>query len=311
MAEEPQVQEYIDFLKKTEPGPGEFTRDSQRSAVIAVKVGMIPFWDKYMQRVSLTALWVPDCQVVQVKTPEKEGYTALQLGAGKRTVKQVTKPMYGHFQKAGVEPKQVLTEVKVSNDAMLPVGFRFDVRHFQLGQYVDITGRTKGKGFQGPMKRWGFGGQPATHGVSVVHRSHGSTGSKIGKVFPGKKMAGHMGCDQKTILNLYVHMMDIKRNLIYVSGSVPGSEGSYVLIQDARRKKPSLTNPPPFPSFIPPEGEDVASLSDEEAILIADGQKPFDWSGAMSYEQIQAMLDGEEIKVEKKQEVKTSNKGKK
>lgn len=312
LVEEPQVQDYVDFLKKTEPGPGEYTHESTRSEIIAVKCGMLPFWDKYMNRVSLTALWVPQCQVVQVKTIEKEGYTALQLGAGTKTAKQVTKPMYGHFQKAGVDLKQVLNESKVTPDATLPVGFQFDVRHFLVGQFVDVTARTKGKGFQGGMKRWGFAGQPATHGVSVVHRSIGSTGNKIGKVFPGKKMAGHMGCRQRTVLNLYVHMLDLKRNLIFVSGAVPGVAGGYVIIKDARRKKFDLTNPPPFPSFIPSPDEDLSALSDLESLIIADGQKPFDWSDSgMTYDQIQAMLNGEEIKVDKKQDLKTSNKGKK
>lgn len=312
ISEEPQVQEYVDFLKKTKPGPGEYTHDSKRAAIIAVKCGMIPHWDKYFQRVPLTALWVPDCQVVQTKTLEKEGYTALQLGAGSRTVRQTTKPLYGHFQKAGVPPKHVLIESKVTPDAMLPVGFKFDVRHFMIGQYVDVTARTKGKGFQGPMKRWGFGGQPATHGVSVVHRSHGSTGNKIGKVFPGKKMAGRMGGQQRTTLNLYVHMLDIKNNLIFVKGSVPGPTGGYVTLQDARRKKFDLTNPPPFPSFVAAENEDLSNISEKDAMIAAPGVKPVNWNDSgLNYDQITAMLNGETVKIEKKQDIKTSNKGKK
>jgi large subunit ribosomal protein L3 len=293
--EEPQVQEYVNFLKRAKPGPGEFTSDSKRSAVVAVKCGMLPHWDDYFNRVACTVLWIPECQVVQVKTEEKEGYTALQLGAGKRTIRQITKPLYGHFQKQGVEPKHVLTETKVTPDAVLPVGFKFDVRHFVPGQYVDITSRTTGKGFQGPMKRWGFAGQPASHGVSVVHRSHGSTGARINKVWKGKKMAGRMGGRKRTILNLYVQMLDIKRNLIFVKGSVHGTDGSYVLIQDARRKKFDLTSPPPFPSFTTPENEDTSQLSDKEALIIAPGEKPYNWNNlGMSRDQILAILDGKE-----------------
>jgi large subunit ribosomal protein L3 len=312
VAEEPQVQQYVDFLKQTKPGPGQYTHQSKRSAVIAVKCGMIPYWDDYFQRVPLTMLWVPDCQVVQVKTVEKEGYTALQLGAQNRSLRHVTKPLIGHFQKHGVPPKHVLVECKVTPDAVLPVGFKFDVRHFMLGQYVDVTARTRGKGFQGPMKRWGFGGQPASHGVSVVHRSHGSTGNRIGKVFPGKKMAGRMGGDQRTTLNLYVQMLDIKRNLIFVKGCVPGPKGGYVLIQDARRKKFDLKSPPPFPSFVPPEDEDVEKLSDMEAMLRAAGVKPPDWNDyGMTTEQIKQLLEGTYQKPAKRQESKVSNKGKK
>lgn len=263
-------------MKAAKPKEGEYQPGkSIRTGAIGLKLGMIPFWDSYHSFVPLTVIHIPKCQVVQVKTKEKDGYTAVQLGAGPMSAKKLTKPLLGHCQKAGVEPMHVFMEARVTEDAILPVGFEITARHFMPGQYIDITGRTKGKGFAGVMKKWGFAGQPASHGVSVVHRSLGSTGTMINKVFKGKKMAGRMGGEQATQLNYYVYMVDVENNCIYVKGSVPGGKGSYLYLCDARRK--TLPASPPFPSFIPPEGEDFSTMTKEQLFLEAPGVKPYIW----------------------------------
>ncbi|KAL9647507.1 hypothetical protein ABK040_006867 [Willaertia magna] len=276
LQEEPQHQVWVDFMKKGKPKAGDYVPGvSKRAGIIAQKVGMVPYWDSYHSRVPLTVLQIPKCQVVQVKTKDKDGYYALQLGAGSHSAKKLTKPLLGHCQKAGVEPKHVFGETRVTEDGLLPVGFELTARHFVPGQYVDITARSKGKGFAGVMKKYGFGGQPATHGVSVVHRSLGGTGTHIGKVFKGKKMAGRMGHKQVTQLNYYIYKIDIKTNCIFVKGSVPGPIGAYLYICDARRNE--FESPPPFPSFFPPEGEDIDAMTEEEQILVAPGKIPYIW----------------------------------
>lgn len=203
--EEPTLQETIDWMKQPRPKPGDWTPKAVRARCLAVKVGMFPMYDEYFERNVVTCLYIPQCQVVQVKTEEKEGYNALQIGAGPVKIKNVNKPLMGHFNKAGVPPKQVLYECKVTRDCMLPVGFEITARHYIPGMYVDVIGTSKGKGFQGPMKRHGFAGLPASHGVSVSHRSHGSIGV-VGqsKVWKGKKMAGRMGGKTHIQRNLMV-----------------------------------------------------------------------------------------------------------
>jgi len=206
----------------------------------------------------LTVLQVPDCQVVQVKTMRKEGFYALQLGAGEKKLKRVTKPMMGHFARANVDPKRVLMEFPVTKRALLPVGTTVYARHFIPGQFVDVCGVTVGKGFQGGMKRWGFKGLPATHGVSLAHRSIGSTGCRQdpGRVFKGKKMPGRMGNDRRTTLNLLVYAIDPRLNLLFVKGAVPGSKGGWVRVRDSIGgnywRWPA---PPPFPTYFPKPGE--------------------------------------------------------
>eukprot|EP01094_Clydonella_sp_ATCC50884_P021824 TRINITY_DN488_c0_g1_i2.p1 TRINITY_DN488_c0_g1~~TRINITY_DN488_c0_g1_i2.p1 ORF type:complete len:286 (+),score=64.71 TRINITY_DN488_c0_g1_i2:85-942(+) len=186
-----------------------WTIHSRRCGVIAKKLGMMPVWNKYMEHFPVTVLEIQDCQVTQVKTREKEGFYAIQVGAGERTLKHTTKPMLRHFEKAGVEPKMVTGEFRVTPDALLPVGTTFNAKHFVPGQLLDVQGVTSGKGFQGGMKRWGFGGLFATHGVSKAHRSIGSTGQcqDPGKVWKGKKMPGRMGGKKRTQKNLFVHTL--------------------------------------------------------------------------------------------------------
>ena len=207
-----------------------------RTGLIAEKVGMTRVFDAEGAHVPVTVLKIDECQVVAVRTAEKDGYTAVQLGLGKAKVKNVTKPMRGHFAKAKVEPKRRLVEFRVSADALLDVGAELSATHFLPGQYVDVTANSIGKGFAGVMKRHNFGGLRATHGVSVSHRSHGSTGNRQdpGRIFPGKLMAGHMGAARVTTQNLKMVSVDAERGLILVQGSVPGAAGGYVLVADAQ-----------------------------------------------------------------------------
>ncbi len=221
-----------------------------RSGLIAQKVGMTRVFTDDGQHVPVTVLKVDSCQVVAVRTEDKDGYTAVQLGAGAIKVKNVTKPQRGHFAKARVEPKRKLVEFRVDADALIDVGAELSAAHFVPGQFVDVTGTSIGKGFAGPMKRWNFGGLRATHGVSVSHRSHGSTGNRQdpGKVFKNKKMAGHLGDEKVTVLNLKVVSVDEDRGLIFLKGAVPGAEGSWLRIRDAVKKK--APEGLPFPAGI-------------------------------------------------------------
>ena len=206
-----------------------------RTGVIAKKLGMARFFDEAGSHVPVTVLSLEGCQVTAHRTQDKDGYVALQLGAGAKKAKNTSKGMRGHFAKAEVEPKHELAEFRVTEDNLIDVGAELVADHFVAGQKVDVTGSTVGKGFAGAMKRWNFGGMRATHGVSVSHRAHGSTGNRQdpGKTFKGKKMAGHLGQETVTTLNVTVWRVDIERGLILVRGSVPGTEGSYVKIRDA------------------------------------------------------------------------------
>ena len=209
-----------------------------RSGVIAQKVGMTRVFKDTGEHVPVTVLKVDGCQVVAHRTQETNGYTAVQLGIGHAKVKNVSKAERGRFAIAKVEPKMKLAEFRVEADGLLPVGAEITADHFVVGQFVDVTGTSMGKGFAGPMKRWNFGGLRATHGVSVSHRSHGSTGGRQdpGKTFKNKKMAGHMGTDRVTTLNLRVVQTDVERGLILVEGAVPGTAGGWIFVRDAIKK---------------------------------------------------------------------------
>jgi large subunit ribosomal protein L3 len=206
-----------------------------RTGLIAEKIGMTQIFTADGTQVPVTVLKVDNCSVVAVRTNEKNGYQAVQLGAKVAKVQSLTKPMRGHFAKAEVDPKVHVREFRVSDEATLPVGHAITVDMFTAGQFIDVTGTSVGKGFAGVMKRHNFGGLRASHGVSVSHRSHGSTGQRQdpGKVFKNKKMAGHMGARRVTKLNLKVHDIDPTLGLIYVKGSVPGARGSIVYVRDA------------------------------------------------------------------------------
>ena len=206
-----------------------------RTGVIVKKMGMTRFFAEDGRHVPVTVLALEGCQVVSQRTMDTDGYVAVQLGAGVAKAKNVTKPMRGHYGAAHVEPKATLAEFRVAEDALVEIGAWLSAEHYIAGQEVDVTGQTQGKGFQGAIKRWGFGGLRATHGVSVSHRSHGSTGQRQdpGKVFKNKKMAGHMGDRQRTQQNLTVVGTDVARGLIFLRGSVPGAKGGWLLVRDA------------------------------------------------------------------------------
>lgn len=209
-----------------------------RCGLVTQKVGMTRVFNDAGEHVPVTVLKVETLQVVAVRSEEKDKYTAVQLGYGKAKVKNVTQPMRGHFAKAKVEPKKKLVEFRVAKDAVLEVGAELVPSHFVAGQYVDVVGTTIGRGFTGSMVRWNFGGLEASHGVSVSHRSHGSTGNRQdpGRTFPGKKMAGHYGSERVTTQNLKVVAVDDEKGLLLVSGAVPGANNSYVIVKDASKR---------------------------------------------------------------------------
>jgi large subunit ribosomal protein L3 len=206
-----------------------------RTGVIAKKMGMTRLFQEDGRHVPVTVLALENVQVVARRESDRDGYVAVQLGAGTAKAKNLSKPQRGHFGKAEVEPKARIAEFVVAEDALLDVGAEISADHFVAGQLVDIQGSTQGKGFQGGMKRWGFGGLRATHGVSLSHRSLGSTGQRQdpGRVFKNKKMAGHMGARNRTQQNLEVVRTDVERGLIFVKGSVPGHKGGWLLVKDA------------------------------------------------------------------------------
>ncbi len=210
-----------------------------RSGVIAQKIGMTRLFTDAGEHVPVTVLRLGNCQVVAHRTKEKNGYVALQLGSGLRKVQRTTKADRGHFAVAKVEPKRRLAEFRVDAYGLIPVGAEITADHFVVGQYVDVTGTSTGKGFAGPMKRWNFAGLRASHGVSASHRSHGSTGGRQdpGKTFKNKKMAGHLGVERVTTLNLKVVQTDVERGLILVEGAVPGVKGGWITVRDAVKKK--------------------------------------------------------------------------
>ena len=229
-----------------------------RSGVIAQKVGMTRIFTDAGEHVPVTVLKLEKLQVLSQRTAEKNGYTAIQVGAGTRKPARLAKSERGTFAVAQVEPKRKLAEFRVSADNLIEVGAEITADHFVAGQFVDVTGTSKGKGFQGAMKRWNFGGLRATHGVSVSHRSHGSTGQRQdpGKVFKGKKMAGHLGDERVTTQNLVVAKIDAERGLIMIRGAVPGSKGGWVIVRDAVKK--ALHAEAPKPGAVKPANREKA-----------------------------------------------------
>ncbi|MEH6702079.1 50S ribosomal protein L3 [Parasphingorhabdus sp.] len=242
-----------------------------RTGVIAKKMGMTRLFQEDGRHVPVTVLSLEECQVVGARNQERDGYFAVQLGAGARKAKNVNKPQREAFAKAEVEPKARVAEFRVeSEEGLLPVGATITADHYVAGQMVDIQGVTQGKGFAGAMKRWGFGGMRATHGVSISHRAHGSTGQNQdpGKVFKGKKMAGHMGARNRTQQNLEIVRTDAARGLLFVRGSVPGSKGGWLLVKDA--VKVALPEGVPFPGAMRRNADETATEEAPAGMIEAD-----------------------------------------
>ncbi|GAX85735.1 hypothetical protein CEUSTIGMA_g13150.t1 [Chlamydomonas eustigma] len=246
--------------------------NSRRVGAIAVKAGMTQTWDENGVKLPLTVLFIDDCQVIGIKYPEKHGYWALQVGAGYRKQKSISPSESGLYLKLGLPFKHDLSEFRISQDAVLPVGTKVSAAHFVAGQNVDVTGYTKYKGFQGVMKRWGFKGLPASHGVSLAHRSPGSIGNRKspGKVWKGKKLPGHMGDERRTVHNCLLYKVDAARNLLFVRGQIPGPAGEFVYIRDAISvpKTKKATWGLPFPTYL---GE----LSNLHATLYKSPKDPY------------------------------------
>ena len=275
-----------------------------RSGVIAKKLGMTRLFLEDGRQVPVTVLQLDGLQVVSTRTADKDGYTAVQLGAGTAKAKRVSAPMRGHYAKANVAPKRKLAEFRVSPENLIEVGEEITADHYFAGQFVDIAGTSIGKGFAGAMKRHNFGGLRASHGVSISHRSHGSTGQcqDPGKVFKGKKMAGHMGAARVTTQNLQVVKTDSDRGLIMVKGAVPGSKGGWVTIKDAVKK--------PFPenAILPAalkSAADAARKAAEEAAAAAAAEEEAARQAALEAEaaaQDAALADADaQVEAEKKE----------
>lgn len=245
---------------------------AQRTGVLAKKLGMTRFFDEAGQHVPVTVLSLDGCTVTGQRTRERDGYVALQLGAGAKKAKNTSQAERGHFAKALVEPKRIVAEFRVPESALIEVGAEITADHFVAGQKVDVQGATIGKGFAGAIKRWNFGGMRATHGVSVSHRAHGSTGQRQdpGKVFKGKKMAGHMGDEIVTTQNLEIVRVDVERGLIMIKGAVPGAEGGYVKIRDAVKKTAPKDAPTPGAFRVPNAAAETAAAADETSAVEAE-----------------------------------------
>jgi large subunit ribosomal protein L3 len=218
-----------------------------RTGVVAQKVGMTRLFTDAGEHVPVTVVRLANCQVVAHRSKDKNGYVALQLGSGTRKVKNVSKAERGRFAAVKIEPKRKLAEFRVTEDSLIPIGAEITADHFVVGQFIDVTGISTGKGFAGPMKRWNFAGLRASHGVSISHRSHGSTGGRQdpGKTFKEKKMAGHLGVERVTTLNLKVAKVDVERGLLMIEGAVPGVKGGWITVRDAVKKKMPKDLPKP------------------------------------------------------------------
>jgi large subunit ribosomal protein L3 len=234
-----------------------------RTGLIVQKLGMSRVFDAQGNHVPVTLLKVDNLQVVAVQTEERNGYSAVQLGAGERKAKNVSQPVRGHYAAAKVEPKAKLAEFRVTPENLLEVGAELSADHFVPEQFVDVAGITIGRGYQGVMKRWNFGGLRATHGVSVSHRSPGSTGQRQspGRVFKNKKMAGHMGNERITVQNLRVVEIHADQGLIVVEGAVPGHKGAWLLVKDAVKK--ALPENAPKPAGLKGKGAAAPAAAEE------------------------------------------------
>lgn len=259
-----------------------------RSGIIAQKVGMTRLYTDEGGHVPVTVLKVDDCEVLAVRTKEKDGYVAVQLGAGKAKEKRVAQPQRVQYAKANVTPKKTVMEFRVSDDCVIPVGSQLSVNHFIKGQFVDVTGISLGKGFAGVMKRYNFSGDNATHGVSGTHRSAGSTGQRQdpGRVFKNQKMPGHMGAEQVTVQNLQVVALDEENGLIMVKGAVPGFDGTTIIVKDAVKK--ALPKEAPIPAGLKTKEQPAAEAKAEAVEQAPVEEQPVAETPAETTEQAQA-----------------------
>mmetsp|Transcript_1307 Transcript_1307/g.1880 ORF Transcript_1307/g.1880 Transcript_1307/m.1880 type:complete len:410 (-) Transcript_1307:81-1310(-) len=280
------IQDFDDEIKPSQWRP----QLDKRTGALAIKLGMIPIWDEWGERHACTVLYMDSNIVMDVRTMEKDGYIAAQVGAGEYKKKNVTKPLLGHYKRCNVDehPPYIVREFRISHEEYLPTpGTVLNARHFIPGQNVDVAGISKGKGFQGGMKRHGFAGMPATHGTSRSHRALGSTGQcqDPGRVFKGKKMAGRMGHDRVTTQNLRLVKIDRGRNLLYVKGAVPGNKGTFVEVKDSVKKPLFGTNKveggedkskfPPLPTWDAQEGVDGCLEQGHEVFMPMSDIDPF------------------------------------
>lgn len=252
--------------------PVDWTSTSVRSGVLGRKLGMMAVWDKHGVRHPLTVIEV-DSQVVRINNEVIKGKVGVVMGMGRKKLKKVTKAEMVQAKKAGVHPHANQAEFRVTPDAVLPLTHSLTARHFLPGQYLDVCGTSTGWGFQGAMQRWNFSGQPASHGVSLTHRSHGATGSRQdpGRVFKNKKMAGRMGGTRVTQMNLQLYQIDPVRNLLFVKGAIPGRTGAVLRVRDAIKKPHKVENPPPFPTFIGDTGSEIVTMPAGETDPFAYG----------------------------------------
>lgn len=257
--------------------------EKRRTGALALKVGMLAIFDKWGRRYPVTVLHLDECQVIQVKQMATDGYTGLKLGVGEAKLKRVNITTAGQYKGKDIKPKRELQEFRVTPDAIVPVGTTIKAMHFVPGQLVDVQGISKGKGFQGVMKRHNFGGGPASHGTSLAHRVPGSIGMRQdpGRVFKGKKMPGRMGGKRDTSQNLWIVKIDPVRDLIYVKGAVPGNAGSFVKIVDAV-KGPRYPSDPPFPTYYEDEDESkrlkeevFAPMPEEDPLIMREHAQPY------------------------------------
>lgn len=256
-----------------------------RIGLLAEKLGMTRIFTPNGEHIPVTVVRVDECEVTANRTVEKDGYNAVQLGSGKAKTKRVSKAMRGHFAKAKVTPKAKITEFRVEDDGLVEPGTTLSVNHFVVGQYVDVSGTSIGKGFAGAMKRHGFSGLRASHGVSVSHRSHGSTGQcqDPGRVFKGKKMAGHMGAKQRTAQNLLVMGVDPDRGLLLIKGGIPGSKGGWVQIADSVKK--ALPGEAPYPAGTVSTATQIAGEGEVEGTAVEENQASGDAQQSSGEEQ--------------------------
>lgn len=255
------------FYNSGEVEPKSDVQGTTRSGTLARKVGMLTLYDAWGMMVPVTVLHIDRCQVIQQFTEAKDGFSAVQVGAGEKYLGNTNKARMGHFMKAGVPPKLKVKQFDIDEENMLPLGFQLGARHYTVGQYVDTRSKAKDKGFSGAVKRWGFAGQSASHGTNKTHRGLGSTGQcqDAGRVFKGKRMHGHMGGHPRVVRNLRVYRIDYERNLVFLRGSVPGKKNDFVEISDSFFKKEENESMLNHPTFIPQAGVKYANIVQMEA----------------------------------------------